>query len=369
MVVEAKFTNLFFKPRKVYMFGKGTLILRLSAVGLLTLSLGGCEIFHDWGRPGSYTANAECSGNAFLERYNCSIERIQQSAENGNPDAQYALGYMYFYGINTVRDVQTAQLWIRRAAAQNQPLARRALEALSQGSGGLGHIQGPGYNGMPGASGPSLNQPQEDVRLLNTKSASQPLSSVLPIYGKHQQKQNAVIPSLPPSTGSSAPPGSTPPASESNSTSPLPDSSSNPSHLSANGVSATNKNLAKNDASPTASQPASLAQDLTAKTEMSANDKNLLLVKPEHYTLQIMSGQELSALQEFIDDHHLQGKVQYYSVMLKGEPWYMLIYGNYNTEDQAKHAEKHLATLLGHAPWIKPYSIVHEEILTKKIQT
>ncbi|WP_100622910.1 SEL1-like repeat protein [Candidatus Coxiella mudrowiae] len=46
---------------------------------------------------------------------------------------QYALGYMYFfYGIGTVRDTDVALLWIRRAAAQEQPLAIRATQILNR---------------------------------------------------------------------------------------------------------------------------------------------------------------------------------------------------------------------------------------------
>ena len=40
-----------------------------------------------------------CATNVYLKRYGCSAERVQQAAEQGDPDAQYALGYMYYYGI------------------------------------------------------------------------------------------------------------------------------------------------------------------------------------------------------------------------------------------------------------------------------
>ena len=79
----------------------------------------------------SFKGTAACSNNAFLQKYDCSLSQIEAAAEAGDPDAQYALGYMYFYGIGTVQDTKAAQLWIRRAAVQGQPLAIKATNILN----------------------------------------------------------------------------------------------------------------------------------------------------------------------------------------------------------------------------------------------
>ncbi len=71
-----------------------------------------------------------CAGNLYLEKYNCSLDDIQQAALIGNPDAQYALGYMYYNGVGTVKDEQTGELWIQRAAQQGQPLAQKAQSII-----------------------------------------------------------------------------------------------------------------------------------------------------------------------------------------------------------------------------------------------
>ncbi len=76
--------------------------------------------------------NSACAGNAYLKKYNCSLSNIEQAAESGNSDAQYALGYMYYYGIGTVKDVPTAALWIRRSADQGQPLAKKAIVMIDK---------------------------------------------------------------------------------------------------------------------------------------------------------------------------------------------------------------------------------------------
>lgn len=74
--------------------------------------------------------SSACSGDPYLMKYNCSLDRVQQAAEKGDPDAEYALGYMYYYGINAVRDQDSARLWIDRAAQQDQPLAKRASNMM-----------------------------------------------------------------------------------------------------------------------------------------------------------------------------------------------------------------------------------------------
>ncbi|RFA31503.1 hypothetical protein CAI21_02180 [Alkalilimnicola ehrlichii] len=54
---------------------------------------------------------------------------MRAEAQEGNPDAQYALGYMYFNGQGVEPDLDEAMEWIRRAAEQGH---RPALEALTQ---------------------------------------------------------------------------------------------------------------------------------------------------------------------------------------------------------------------------------------------
>ena len=77
-------------------------------------------------------SQAACANNAYLQQYGCSLARVEQAAETNEPDAQYALGYMYYNGIGTVKDPETAVVWIKRAAQQGQPLAINALKAIQK---------------------------------------------------------------------------------------------------------------------------------------------------------------------------------------------------------------------------------------------
>ena len=71
-----------------------------------------------------------CSTDIYMAKYNCSFTQIQTAAKAGDSDAQYALGYMYYYGINTPRDLDAAKVWIGRSAEQGQVLAKQALTVM-----------------------------------------------------------------------------------------------------------------------------------------------------------------------------------------------------------------------------------------------
>lgn len=63
---------------------------------------------------------------------NFTIDQLQQAATAGDPDAQYALGYLYYYGKRVPQNTETALDWMRRAAVQGQTQAIHALQLLGQ---------------------------------------------------------------------------------------------------------------------------------------------------------------------------------------------------------------------------------------------
>lgn len=62
--------------------------------------------------------------------YRAAFIRLMPEAEKGNPDAQYAIGYMYYYGEGVVEDKQKAMKWIKAAAHQGQEDAMTALRLI-----------------------------------------------------------------------------------------------------------------------------------------------------------------------------------------------------------------------------------------------
>lgn len=62
----------------------------------------------------------------FYQAFQC----LKSIAKAGNPEAQYAIGYMYFYGQGVLEDKQQAIFWMTRSAKQNYPLAIEALKLM-----------------------------------------------------------------------------------------------------------------------------------------------------------------------------------------------------------------------------------------------
>lgn len=64
------------------------------------------------------------------QNYRQAFILLKGEAEKGQPDAQYAVGYMYYYGQGVVEDRAKACYWIKRAASLGQPDAVVAMQIL-----------------------------------------------------------------------------------------------------------------------------------------------------------------------------------------------------------------------------------------------
>jgi TPR repeat protein len=62
-----------------------------------------------------------------VQNYRHAFIRLMPEAEKGQPDAQYAIGYMYYYGEGVVESRKKAWHWIKCAAKAGQ---RDAIEAM-----------------------------------------------------------------------------------------------------------------------------------------------------------------------------------------------------------------------------------------------
>ncbi len=66
------------------------------------------------------------------QNYGNAFDAINKAAKEGNINAQYALGYMYYYGIGTGVDPHTGISWMQKAASKNQQQAINALAILNK---------------------------------------------------------------------------------------------------------------------------------------------------------------------------------------------------------------------------------------------
>lgn len=75
---------------------------------------------------------------AYLDgHYSRAFELLLGEAQQGNADAQYTIGYMYYLGQGVQQDRDSALRWIQRSAESGNERAREALGLLS----GMGNRQ------------------------------------------------------------------------------------------------------------------------------------------------------------------------------------------------------------------------------------
>ncbi len=64
--------------------------------------------------------------------YKSAMHDLLPLATDGNAEAQYAVGYMYYYGYGVSQDVEVGHFWIKRSANQHYQPAIKALEMIDK---------------------------------------------------------------------------------------------------------------------------------------------------------------------------------------------------------------------------------------------
>lgn len=309
-----------------------TYVLRGLATAAVIALISGCEHSPSSSaasNPQSPTYKTACTNNPYLMKYDCSLSRIQQAAENGDADAQYALGYMYYYGIGTVKDQQTAALWIERAAAAGQPLAKKAWTLINTGAM---------FNDLNGAAAGTerqsssqasiiVRQPPTNVSELNATVHKEPITTYLPGYnaGRPENQPASDIPQL-----------------------------MKQQYPNQGGATTT---------SSTAAPASSVTSPTSAASQPTLGSAN----ETHEYTMQLMASRQLSDIKSFIAQHHLSKNAHYYSTQRNGKPMYILTYGSYKTQDQAVEALRELPPdLQSSHPWVKSFAAVGKEAQPQK---
>ena len=98
-------------------------------------------------------------------------------------------------------------------------------------------------------------------------------------------------------------------------------------------------------------------------SSMSSDESALLAASQAHYTLQLLAGRDLTAIKLFVRDHHLGAQARVYQSTYQNAPWYVVVYGDYNTPLQARQRILQLSqSLQAMHPWVKSYQAVQSEI-------
>lgn len=113
---------------------------------------------------------------------------------------------------------------------------------------------------------------------------------------------------------------------------------------------------------PAATKPAPANnQSNTAKANLGSVE-NLKQRSAQRYTLQLMAGRNKSVLEALVNQHKLN-PAWIYPRTIDGQPWFVLVQGDYVSAKHARDAVKGLpADLQAAKPWPKPFSQVQKEV-------
>ncbi|WP_193017342.1 SPOR domain-containing protein [Proteus sp. FME41] len=89
---------------------------------------------------------------------------------------------------------------------------------------------------------------------------------------------------------------------------------------------------------------------------------NLSSIPASNYTLQLSGASRQDTLEAFAKKN-LNGNYAIYKTQRNGNPWYVLIYGNYRNISEAKQAVSSLpAPVQAKQPWVRPMKHVHQDL-------
>lgn len=117
--------------------------------------------------------------------------------------------------------------------------------------------------------------------------------------------------------------------------------------------------VAKATPTPAATAPAAAPAPKVALTPVATLNKKAR----NHYSIQLMGASNTLAVDSFVAEHGLAGKVWVYKTRFRGSPWYVVVQGDYANSTQAKAAIRKLSpALLKGQPWPKSFAQIQKEL-------
>lgn len=111
-------------------------------------------------------------------------------------------------------------------------------------------------------------------------------------------------------------------------------------------------------------QPASATPAAAPAPKVALTPVATLNKKPKnHYSVQLMGASNTKAVDSFVAEHGLAGKIWVYKTSFRGSPWYVVVQGDYASSAQAKAAIRKLSpALLKGQPWPKSFAQIQKEL-------
>jgi septal ring-binding cell division protein DamX len=268
-------------------------------------------------------------------QYSQTLTLLAPLAQRGDPEAQYVIGYMTYYGQGVPRNTEVARQWIGQAATQGHEKARLALEQFHPPP-----VEIEDSTLTPPATTPppsSALQPRSVAPVDNTNPAPSAAASPAAVDNAPNVSSQP-LPAQPPAA-----------AEEQVTTSPEVDPGSVTFAKVEDEKPADNTTAA---AAPR--QPA--PWDKPAAASLHTND--WIRAQPaQSYTIQLLAGKDRQRMVSFIEQNAIGEQAAYFHLSRNGESWYGVVYGSYPGYSLAQAALKQMnPALLKHSPWIREFS-------------
>jgi DamX protein len=268
-----------------------------------------------------------------------SFDQIKTAAQSGDADAQYALGYMYYYGKSGApKDPSEAKKWISKAASQKQPQAEKALALMNkQQNGQVSPNQGYA-NQATNDQKSSERQTPPVVNQSNQSNSRSNLADKTPSATKESELRQSIENENKMTLVDTRNQNATPPSKESR------------------------------VASIQAASEQSTAAEQQQEAKETVKDKAKETIKPKsvsvsekqsgNFTLQLLGSYHRDLVAKELKSKHLENKANIYQTTFNNKDWFVLLYGRYDSKVQANEAAKSLESKLDLKPWVKPTATI-----------
>lgn len=107
------------------------IITRLALIGFLPFFLTACIGLSPSLSPNAMSKLLDGRRSFQGGYYKTAMHQLLPLACDGIPEAQYAVGYMYYYGYGVTQDTDVGVIWIERSAHQAYPPAVDAMKMIT----------------------------------------------------------------------------------------------------------------------------------------------------------------------------------------------------------------------------------------------
>lgn len=124
--------ELFGKAKEMIMIKKGNTLSYIKTIQVMII------LMFSWLLISCSSVNHYSNAEMLYMRhaYPLSFDELIKATDSGqcNPEAQYALGYMYYYGLGIAKDRDIGRMWIRKSAKHHYPPALQAWVIINNTS-------------------------------------------------------------------------------------------------------------------------------------------------------------------------------------------------------------------------------------------